>query len=248
MPSTPSAPLGTSVTLLPSGSASVLHGIEPVARDLEADDARRRHVGQWIARMVHLQDRAVHVMAMLLHAAAHLAHVVVGQAHRLLPEGELVVAPGREQAEVEMLFGELHGAKSTASGGKATSPLHDPSQEFRRNTLIHRFESQFRPQITPETNHTMRVRTPPLLGFRTVAGEGPRGWGSAGQKCGKGYSNDDTRHHRHGRGACGFRRARAFGRCQYRSGRFLQGNAGLCDAPSGRTDRGPRCSRRRKAP
>ena len=48
-------------------------------------------------------------MAVLLHAAAHLAHVVVGQTDRLLPEGELFVAPGREQADVEMLFGELHG-------------------------------------------------------------------------------------------------------------------------------------------
>ena len=53
-------------------------------------------------------------MAMLLHAAAQLAHVVVGQAHRLLPEGELLVALGREQADVEMLFGEIHGGQCSA--------------------------------------------------------------------------------------------------------------------------------------
>ena len=61
-------------------------------------------------------------MAMLLHAATELAHVVVGQAHRLLPEGELLVAPGREQADVEMLFGEIHGAECSA-GRRMTGKL-----------------------------------------------------------------------------------------------------------------------------
>ena len=48
-------------------------------------------------------------MAMLLHAATQLAHMVVGQTHRLLPESELLVAIGREQADVVMLFGEVLG-------------------------------------------------------------------------------------------------------------------------------------------
>ena len=39
---------------------------------------------------------------------AQLAHVVVGQAHRLLPEGQLLVALGREKTDVEVLFGEVH--------------------------------------------------------------------------------------------------------------------------------------------
>ena len=58
-------------------------------------------------------------MAMLLHAAAQLAHVVVGQACCVLPEGELLVALGREQADVEMLFGEIHGGECSAGLGMA---------------------------------------------------------------------------------------------------------------------------------
>ena len=123
MPSTPFAPFGTRLTLLPSGSASALWRGEAVARDLEADDAGRRRRGQGIARMVHLEDRAVHVMAMLLHAAAHLAHVVVGQAHGLLPEGELLVALGGEQADIDVLFGEIHGASVTRRTKKPRSLL-----------------------------------------------------------------------------------------------------------------------------
>jgi hypothetical protein len=32
----------------------------------------------------------------------------------VLPEGELLVALGREQADVEMLFGEIHGDQCSA--------------------------------------------------------------------------------------------------------------------------------------
>ena len=64
-------------------------------------------------------------MAVLLHAAAQLAHVVVGQAHRLLPEGQLLVALGREQADIEVLFGEIHG-------GKCSAKLWMPDSAFER--------------------------------------------------------------------------------------------------------------------
>jgi hypothetical protein len=78
MPSTPSWPFGTSVTLLPSDRPAPRRR-QTLARDHAADDARRRDRRQRDRAMVHLQDRAVHVMAVLLHAAADLAHVVVGR-------------------------------------------------------------------------------------------------------------------------------------------------------------------------
>jgi len=50
----------------------------------------------------------------LLHAAAQLAHMVIRQAHDLLPKGELLVALGGEQTDVEVEFGEVHGPASVA--------------------------------------------------------------------------------------------------------------------------------------
>src|SRR6267378_4126023 len=48
--------------------------------------------------------------AMPLHAAAQLADMVVGQADGVLPEGQLLVALVGEQADIEVLLGELHGS------------------------------------------------------------------------------------------------------------------------------------------
>jgi len=81
-----------------------LNEAEPLFR--EALEAKRNMLG---ARHPDTLT-SINNLAVLLHAAAHLAHVVVGQAHGLLPEGELGVALGGEQADVEMRFGEIHGA------------------------------------------------------------------------------------------------------------------------------------------
>lgn len=78
--------------------------------DVEFSVARRRQLGQRIAGMVHLHDRAVHVVAQLVQAAAELAQMVEFQAHPLLPEGELRFPPVGEEADVEMRFGQAHAA------------------------------------------------------------------------------------------------------------------------------------------
>ena len=230
MPATPCWPLGTSVTLLPSGSASACGARESLACDLEADDARGRRRRQRGARMVHLQDRAVHVMAVLLHAAAQLAHVIVGKAHRLLPEGELLVALGREQADVEVLFGEIHGGSVPRSRARARRLL--PMDFSRRPEPV---ESGRELHSIVPTRWKQLIQTLPRLRAggiaRTAAGEG---WplGSGRPQCGKEY--DDSRHCRHGCRARGLCRSRALGRRQHRSGRFMHTDRGLCAAAARR--------------
>ena len=65
---------------------------------------------QGIAGMVDLQDRAVHVVAQLMHAAAKLAHMIEFQTHGLLPKRQLFFALIGIQADVQMLFRQIHWA------------------------------------------------------------------------------------------------------------------------------------------
>ena len=54
------------------------------------------------------ENRTVHMVAVLLYAAAQFAHVVVSEANRLLPKGQLLIAPVSVQANVQVRLCKFH--------------------------------------------------------------------------------------------------------------------------------------------
>ena len=208
MPSTPCAPLGTSVTLLPSGSASAGARGEPLARDLEAHDARRRQA-----------------------PAAPRAHGSSSGSSRSCDGG--AAACRRPACPCGRRAGPPSAARRRAARRACRRTGRDRGAAWRgswrecspKPSLNRLGESQFSASTAPK----QLIQTPPQLRPDAVARRAAGKGSAAGERPPTTWEGTPmhSRHDRHGSRACGICRPGTLGRRQHRPGRLLHADRRL---------------------